>query len=126
MARRRIASISLGLSFFIATGLTTAANAETGQACVSENSDSHATCLAMIEAVRQLLHGDGTRDPACAASGPDDMATTNAVIDWIRSHPDRQDEDLAALVREALVTVDSCAQRPLIPTAPETDPLDVD
>jgi len=99
--------------------------AETGQTCIATDAESHATCLSMIGAVRELTQGN-TTDPACAAASGDDLATTEAVIDWIKTHPERADSDLAVLIREALITIDPCAQGPLIPTLPSPDPLDVD
>jgi hypothetical protein len=101
------------------------AAAETGQTCVATDTESRATCLAMIGAVRELTQGSSA-DPACAASSGDDLATTEAVIDWIKTHPERADSDLAVLIREALITIDPCAQGPLIPTLNEPSDLDVD
>jgi hypothetical protein len=98
-------------------------SAETGQTCMATDAESHAACLSMIGAVRELAQGDGMADPTCVA---DDLATTEAVIDWIRLHPERADSDLAVLVREALITVDPCARGALIPTLPTPDPLDVE
>ena len=62
-------------------------------------------------------------DPTCVA---DDLATTEAVIDWIRLHPERAGNDLAVLIREALITVDPCARGALIPTLPTPDPMDAE
>jgi hypothetical protein len=54
------------------------------------------------------------------------MALTDGVIDWIKTRPDRQGDDLANLIREALLSVDPCTQRSLIPQMQPGDPLDVD
>jgi hypothetical protein len=97
--------------------------AETGQTCIATDAESHAACLSMIGAVRELTQDD-SGDPACAAASGDDLATTEAVIDWIKTRPERADSDLAVLIREALITVDPCARGALIPSLPTPDPLD--
>nr|WP_298681845.1 hypothetical protein [uncultured Dongia sp.] len=114
------------LATYIAMAITPAtAMAETGQTCIVTDAESHANCLSMIGAVRELTQGSST-DPACVASSGDDLATTEAVIDWIKTHPERTDSDLAVLIREALIAIDPCAQGALIPTLPTPDPLDVE
>lgn len=100
--------------------------AYTGATCLATDNDSRAACVAMIGAVRELMVDGNSSDPACARVGHDDMALTDGVIDWIRSRPDRRGDDLANLVREALLSVDPCAQRSLIPEMRPGDPLDVE
>lgn len=102
------------------------ASAETGQSCIATDNESQAMCLSMVSAVRELLESDSSKDPACAARNPNDAGVTDDVINWIRSHPERKDDDLAGLIREALISVDPCAQGPLIPTLNEPSDLDVD
>ena len=103
--------------------VSTPAFAETGRTCMATDAQSHAACLSMIGVVRELAQGDGMADTTCVA---DDLATTVAVIDWIKLHPERADSDLAVLVREALITVDPCAQRALIPELPAADTIEGD
>lgn len=96
--------------FFMAAGLTNSATAYTGQDCVAEDNEARAICIAMIGAVRTSTAGADMGDPACATHNPDDLAVSYAVIDWIKAHPERRSENLTQLIREALVTIDSCAQ----------------
>ncbi|MDY0874004.1 hypothetical protein [Dongia rigui] len=100
--------------------------AYTGTACLSTVPDDHAACIALIGAVRVMMTDENSTDPACTRANPDDMRVTDGVIDWIRSHPERQGEDLANLAREALLVIDPCTQRSLIPETPPADPIDTE
>lgn len=102
------------------------AQAYTGATCVATDSESRSTCIAMIGAVRELISDGNSADPACARVGSDDVAMTEGVIDWIKARPERQNDDLANLIREALLGIDPCAQRSLIPQMQPGDPLDMD
>ena len=123
------------LKFFAALTLTCApllaftaipAFAYTGTTCVSTASEDRAACVAMIGAVRVMMTDDHSTDPACARADTDDMHVTDSVVDWIKAHPERQNEDLANLIREALLGVDPCTQRSLIPQSPTPDPDSID
>lgn len=118
MARRDWSLAICGLILTMAPAF-----AETGQTCMATDAENHAVCLSMIGAVRELAQGDSMADPTCVA---DDLAPTEAVIDWIRLHPERAGNDLAVLIREALITVDPCARGALIPTLPTPDPMDAE
>lgn len=100
--------------------------AYTGTTCLSTVPKDHAACIAMIGAVRVMMSDENSTDPACTRASPDDMRITDGVIDWIRSHPERQSEDLANLAREALLGIDPCAQRSLIPETPPADSIDTE
>jgi len=100
--------------------------AYTGTTCLSTVPEDHAACIAMIGAVRTLMTDESSTDPACARANTDDMRVTDGVVDWIKSHPERQSEDLANLIREALLGVDPCTQRSLIPETPPADPIDTE
>jgi len=104
----------------------TSALAETGQTCIATDNESQAMCLAIVSTVRELLESDTNKDPACAARQANDARITNDVIDWIKAHPERKDNDLGGLIREALIDVDPCGQGPLIPTLNGPSDLDVD
>lgn len=110
--------------------MTFNAFAYNADSCTSTSPDDHAACVAMIGAVRSMMSDEFSTDPACARSDTDDIYVIDGVIDWIRQHPDRQDEDLANLVREALLNVDPCVQRSLVPNpTPDQmlgDPIDSD
>lgn len=97
--------------------------AYTGTTCISTVPDDHAACIAMIGAVRALMTDESSTDPACARANTDDMRVTDGVIEWIKEHPERHSEDLANLIREALLNVDPCTQRSLIPQSPPSDSL---
>ena len=97
--------------------------AYTGATCTTDLAEDRAACIAMIGAVRTLMTDETSTDPACARANTDDMRVNDGVVDWIKSHPERQGEDLANLIREALLSVDPCAQRSLIPQAPSGDPM---
>jgi hypothetical protein len=72
------------------------------------------------------MSDENSADPACQRVGRDDMALTYGVVDWIKARPERQQSDLVGLIREALMEIDPCAQRSLIPETPPADPLDMD
>ncbi|MBI2253439.1 MAG: hypothetical protein HYU58_02345 [Proteobacteria bacterium] len=97
--------------------------AYTGATCLSTVPDDHAACIAMIGAVRVMMTDETSTDPACARANTDDMRVTDGVVAWIKEHPERQSDDLANLIREALLSVDPCTQRSLIPQAVPSDSL---
>lgn len=97
--------------------------AYTGTTCLSTVPEDRAACIAMIGAVRTLMTDESSTDPACARANTDDMRVTDGVVDWIKQHPERQNEDLANLIREALLSVDPCTQRSLIPQSAPSDSL---
>lgn len=105
---------------------TVPASAETGQSCIATDNANQATCLTMIGAVRELMESGSNKDTACAATSSNDVAITNNIIDWIRARPERAGDDLGGLIREALISVDPCAQGPLMPQITEPDDLDVE
>lgn len=107
---------------------TLPALAYTGATCASTLGEDRAACIAMIGAVRVMMTDEHSTDPACARADTDDMHVTDGVVDWIKAHPERQNEDLANLIREALLGVDPCTQRSLIPEAKpsEGDPVDTE
>lgn len=117
----RLAGASLLITISAGTAF-----AYTGATCIATDSESRSTCIAMIGAVRELMSDSNSTDPACARVGSDDMAVINGVIDWIKARPERQGDDLANLIREALLNIDPCAQRSLIPQMQPGDPLDMD
>lgn len=102
--------------------------AYTGATCISTLGEDRAACIAMIGAVRVMMTDEHNTDPACARADTDDMHVTDGVVDWIKAHPERQGEDLANLIREALLGVDPCTQRSLIPqsTPQDDDPVDTE
>jgi hypothetical protein len=94
-----------------------------GTTCTTDVAEDRSACIAMIGAVRTLMTDESSTDPACARANTDDMRVTDGVVDWIKSHPERQSDDLANLIREALLSVDPCTQRSLIPQSPPSDSL---
>ncbi|WP_374377600.1 hypothetical protein [Dongia sp.] len=114
------------LAFAIFIGFATPAFAYTGATCNSTDGEDRAACMATIGAVRSIIGDANTSDPACARGARDDLQVSYAVIDWIKAHPERQGEDLAALAREALMQIDPCAQRGLIPEMNLSDPIDTE
>ena len=118
------AAILTSIALLAATALP--AVAYTGATCLSTMPDDHAACIALIGAVRVMMTDESSTDPACTRANPDDMRVTDGVIDWIKSHPERQSEDLANLAREALLGIDPCTQRSLIPETPPSDPIDTE
>jgi hypothetical protein len=111
---------------FVVWTSASGASAYTGATCLAADNESRAACVAMIGAVRELMVDGNSSDPACARVGRDDIAVTDGVIDWIKTRPDRRGDDLANLIREALLSIDPCTQRSLIPQMQPGDPLDVD
>ena len=117
------------LSLFLLPALlfiSSPAFAETGDACLAADPDAHAKCIATTGAVRSLMSDLSNGDMACQQASRDDMAMINSVIDWIKARPERHGDDLANLAREALMELDPCAQRSLIPQLNPNDPVDTE
>ena len=114
------------LALPILAAIATPALAYTGATCHATDGEDRAACMATIGAVRAIIGDSNNSDPACARGARDDMQISYAVIDWIKAHPERQNEDLAALAREALMQIDPCAQQGVIPEMNLSDPLDTE
>jgi hypothetical protein len=80
----------------------------TGETCFADGGQDRAICVAMIGAVRSSAASGKGADLSCPASAANDMTASYAAIDWIRSHPQRKDEDLGILIEEGLMEVAHC------------------
>ena len=62
-----------------------------------------------IGALRMALSDpDVGQKSVCTSPQADELADTYAVMDWIKAHPDRQEDELSAVVIEALQQLHPC------------------
>ncbi|GIK96274.1 MAG: hypothetical protein BroJett029_04830 [Alphaproteobacteria bacterium] len=76
------------------------------RACTTGQGSDRAMCIAMIGAMRGML---GNAKIVCSPADPHDLSDADAVIEWIRDHPERQDESLGAITREVLQELHPCS-----------------
>jgi hypothetical protein len=74
--------------------------------CMADDGSDRAMCVTMIGAMRQVL-ADGKT--VCSQVRSNDLSDTHAVIDFIRAHPDRQNEGLGAVTEEVLKKLHPCS-----------------
>jgi len=69
-----------------------------------------AMCVILIGAVRQFMHDGKPMHgfTACSKVDPHDLSDTYAIMDWIRAHPERQQDDLLNVAPEALQKLHPC------------------
>jgi hypothetical protein len=75
------------------------------RACLEDDGPGRAFCVIMIGAERTRLAGSRV----CSAVPSSDLSDTYAVMDWIRAHPEAQDEELAPVIEQALSELHPCA-----------------
>jgi hypothetical protein len=61
--------------------------------------------VVLIGAERTRLAGS----KVCSPVPPSDLSDTYAVMDWIREHPDAQDEELGPIIEKVLSELHPCA-----------------
>ena len=76
--------------------------------CTADQGTDRALCVTMIGAMRSVLARDGAEKVVCSPVDHSDLSDTYAVIEWIRAHPDRQDEDLGSITEEVLRQFHPC------------------
>jgi hypothetical protein len=83
----------------------------TARDCLLKDDAAKAVCVAMIHSVRAAMKGGRSYGDyrACSPNPIGDMRDTQAVIDWIRRHPEHQDKDVNAVAREALADLYPCS-----------------
>lgn len=112
--------LSVSLAVLLGNAAPAKAVDMTGKACFADDGQERAICIVMIGATRGLVASSKNVDPACPVSDPHDMKVSYGVIDWIRARPERKDEELGPLIREALLDVDPCTRAVLT----SDDPLE--
>src|SRR3954466_14887603 len=98
----RIWTLSRTIGALIVLLVATAATAQAAmpaKVCASEDETDRAMCVAMIGAERSILNDGKT---VCSNVAPDDLADTYAVMDFIRAHPERQQDELGQVTVEVL------------------------
>jgi hypothetical protein len=73
--------------------------------CASADGADRAMCVVMIGAERGVLNDGKT---VCSNVAPDDLSDTYAVMDFIRAHPDRQQEELGDVIEQVLKKLHPC------------------
>jgi len=80
--------------------------------CLDENnSRERVFCFTTIDQIRSYMRGGkpiGSFN-ACSLVDLHDLSDTYAVIDWIRAHPERQEDDLNEVAAEALQRLHPCS-----------------
>ena len=75
------------------------------RACLADDGPDRAFCVVLIGAERTRLAGS----KVCSPVPPSDLSDTYAVMDWIREHPDAQDEELGPIIEKVLSELHPCA-----------------
>jgi len=75
------------------------------RACLEDDGPGRAFCVIMIGAERTRLAGS----KVCSPVPPGELSDTYAVMDWIRAHPEVQDEELGPVIEQALSEMHPCA-----------------
>lgn len=83
----------------------------TAKDCLIQSRPAREVCVSLIESVRKAMEGGRSYGDyrACSPHAIDDKRDTEAVIDWIRKHPDQQDQDVNSIAREALAALYPCS-----------------
>ncbi|MDY0883389.1 Rap1a/Tai family immunity protein [Dongia soli] len=83
----------------------------TAKDCLLKDGAAKDVCISMIHSVRAAMKGGRSYGDfrACSPNDIGDMEDTQAVIEWIRRHPERQDKDVNAVAREALSDLYPCS-----------------
>jgi hypothetical protein len=75
------------------------------RACLAEDGPDRAFCVVLIGAERTRLAGS----KVCSPVPSDDLSDTYAVMDWIRAHPEAQDQELGPVIEKVLSEMHPCA-----------------
>jgi hypothetical protein len=75
------------------------------RACLEDDGPGRAFCVIMIGAERTRLAGS----KVCSPVPPSDLSDTYAVMDWIRAHPEAQDQELGPVIEKVLSEMHPCA-----------------
>jgi hypothetical protein len=73
--------------------------------CASKDGTDRAMCVTMIGAERTVLN-DGKA--VCSNVAPNDLSDTYAVMDFVRAHPERQEDELGKVTEEVLKKLHPC------------------
>ena len=75
------------------------------RACLDDDGPGRTFCVIVIGAERMRLAGS----KVCSPVPPGELSDTYAVMDWIRAHPEAQDEELGPVIEQALSELHPCA-----------------
>ena len=75
------------------------------RACLDNDGPGRAYCVILIGAERTRLAGS----KVCSPVPSSDLSDTYAVMDWIRAHPDAQDQELGPIIEKVLSEMHPCA-----------------
>ncbi|WP_395019971.1 hypothetical protein [Dongia sp.] len=75
------------------------------RACLADAGPDRTFCVIVIGAERTRLAGSRV----CSPVASDDLSDTYAVMDWIRAHPEAQDEELGPVIERVLSEMHPCA-----------------
>ena len=74
--------------------------------CLAEDGPARTFCVVVLGAERTRLADSRT---VCSSVSPSDLADTYAVMDWIRAHPEAQNDDLGSVIERVLKEKHPCA-----------------
>ena len=104
MMAKKAAGVVLA-ALLIATGTSTAQQSRiVAKTCTADDGYELALCRSYIAALRVFLQGQ----VVCSPVAGDDPSDTDAVIKWIRAHPERQQDDVGDVATEVLKKLHPC------------------
>jgi hypothetical protein len=74
--------------------------------CLANQGPDRTLCVVMLGAQRTML---ADRKIVCSPVSSDDLSDTYAVMQWIRDHPEAQDDDLSSVIERVLKEMHPCA-----------------
>jgi hypothetical protein len=74
--------------------------------CLAEDGPPRTFCVVILGAERTRLADSRA---VCSNISPSDLADTYAVMDWIRAHPEAQNDDLGSVIERVLKEMHPCA-----------------
>jgi len=73
--------------------------------CLAEDGPDRTFCVVILGAERTRLADSRM---VCSNVSPSDLSDTYAVMDWIRAHPEAQDDDLGSVIERVLKEMHPC------------------
>jgi len=73
--------------------------------CLADEGPDRTLCVVMLGAQRTMLADTRT---VCSPVSPSDLSDTYAVMEWIRSHPEAQNDDLTDVTEQVLKEMHPC------------------
>jgi hypothetical protein len=74
------------------------------RSCLAKTGQDRAMCVTLLGALRTMWQGK----KICSPVPPEDLADTYAVMDWVRAHPEVNDEELGDVAERVLTKLHPC------------------